>query len=83
MGEVFAEWISHSVHFAVIPLPLAEGWHWAVAMSEQCHQRSRVEYQGCPMMNLISSESDSTLQLVGNTPPPVEEMSPAEEAGGH
>ena len=26
VGEVFAEWISHSAHFAVIPLPLAEGW---------------------------------------------------------
>ena len=26
VGEVFAEWISHFVHFAVIPLPLAEGW---------------------------------------------------------
>ena len=25
VGEVFAEWISHSVHFAVIPLPLVKG----------------------------------------------------------
>ena len=30
MGEVFTEWISHSAHFTVILLPLAEGWHWAV-----------------------------------------------------
>ena len=36
VGEAFAEWISCSVHFAVIPLPLAEGWCQAVAASEQC-----------------------------------------------
>ena len=26
MGEAFSEWISHSMHFAVDPLPLAEDW---------------------------------------------------------
>ena len=36
VGEVFSGWISHSVHFAVIPLQLAEGWCQAVAASEQC-----------------------------------------------
>ena len=36
VGEVIAVWISCSVHFAVIPLPLAEGWHQVVAASEQC-----------------------------------------------
>ena len=59
---------SHSAHFAIIPLPLAEGWHWAVTASERRHQRSRAEYQDHPMHNLISSKSDSTLQLVGNAP---------------
>ena len=28
--ETFAEWISCSAHFAVNPLPLAEGWHHMV-----------------------------------------------------
>ena len=27
MGETFSEWISCSLHFAVDPMPLAEGWH--------------------------------------------------------
>ena len=36
VGEAFAEWISCSVPFAVIPLPLAEGWHQSVAASERC-----------------------------------------------
>ena len=26
VGEAFAEWISHSAHFDVIPLLLVEGW---------------------------------------------------------
>ena len=81
VGEAFTEWISCSVHFAVIPLPLAEGWHQAVAASEQHHQRSRVEYQGHPMTNHISNESDSTLQLVGSTLPYLAWMSQAEEMG--
>ena len=36
VGEAFAEWISCSAHFAVIPLPLVEGWHRAVAALEWC-----------------------------------------------
>ena len=44
VAEVFSEWISHSAHFAVIPLPLMEGWCQAVATSERHWQRSRVEY---------------------------------------
>ena len=36
VGEVFAEWISHSAHFTVIPLSLVKGWCRAVAASEQC-----------------------------------------------
>ena len=60
MGEAFTEWISHSAHFAVILFPLAERWCQAVTALEQHHQRSRLEYQGCPMMNFLSSESDST-----------------------
>ena len=34
VGEALTEWISHPVHFTVKPLPLAEGWHHAVAASE-------------------------------------------------
>ena len=37
MGEAFTEWISCSAHFAVILLPLAEGWCRANAMSEWHH----------------------------------------------
>ena len=81
-GEVFAEWISHSAHFAVILLPLVEGWCQAVTTSEWCCQISRSEYQGCPMMNFLSSESDSTPQLVGSTPPSMVWISQVEEAGG-
>ena len=40
-----------------------------------------MEYQGHPMMNLTSSEPDSTLQLVGSTPSLVR-MSQVEETGG-
>ena len=36
VGDMFAEWIFHSAHFAMIPLPLAEGWCHAVMVSEQC-----------------------------------------------
>ena len=81
VGEAFAEWISRSVHFAVILLLLAEGWCQAGAASEQHHKRSRVEYQGHPMMNLIASESDSTPQLVGGAPPSLAQMSQVEETG--
>ena len=82
MGEAFAEWISHSVHFTVILLPLVEGWCQAVAVSERHHQRSRLEYQGHPRMQFTSSESDSTPHLVGSASPSVVQMSQAEEAGG-
>ena len=35
VGEAFAEWISHSAYFAVIPLQLVECWCGAVAASER------------------------------------------------
>ena len=82
VGETFAEWISHSVHFAVIPLPLAEVWHQAVAASKQCQQRSKAEYQGCPALNLVTSESDSILPLVGSALPSMVCMDQVEESGG-
>ena len=34
VGEALTEWISCSVHFAVILLLLVEGWHWVIATSE-------------------------------------------------
>ena len=82
VGEAFAEWISHSAHFAVIPLPLVKGWCQAVAASEQCQQRSRAEYQGCPTLSLVISESDSTPLLVGNALPSVVCTDQVEEPGG-
>ena len=68
VAEVFSEWISHSTHFTVIPLPLVEGWQRPVAASEKCQQRSWAEHPDCPTHNLISSKSDSALQLVASTP---------------
>ena len=79
--ETFSEWISHSFHFTVILLRLAEGWHWAVATSERCQQRSRVKFQDCPMHNLISSELDSALQLVGSTPTSMARLGQTKETG--
>ena len=70
------------MHFTVILLALVGEWCKAVATSEQHHQRSKADHQGHPMMNLTSSESDSTLQLVGSAPPSMAWMSQVEEAGG-
>ena len=80
--EAFSEWISHSTHFTIIPLPLVEGWCQAVATSERHWQRSRAEHPVCPMHNLISSKSDSTLQLVGNAPTSMAHLGQTEETGG-
>ena len=62
--EAFSEWISHSVHFTMNPMPLAEGWHHMMAASERQRQWSRMEYPGRPVSNQASSETDSTLLLV-------------------
>ena len=82
LADMFSEWISCSAHFVVLPLPLEEGWQWAVATSDRCCQRSRAEYPDCPVPSLISSESDSTPLLVGSAPPSVAWMGQAEETGG-
>ena len=82
VAEAFSEWISCSTHFVIIPLPLAEGWWWAVAASDRCHHRSRAEYPDCPVPNLISSRSHSMPLLVGSTPPSAAWMGQAEETGG-
>ena len=68
VGEAFSEWISHSVHFAVSPMPLAEGWHHMMAASERHRQWSWVEYPGRPVLNLASSKSNSNPLLVGSVP---------------
>ena len=68
MGEAFGEQIFHAAHFTVNPLPLVEGWCHAVAVSEWCRHWSQAEYQGHPVLNLATSESDSTLPLVGSAP---------------
>ena len=82
MAEAFPEWISHSSDFTVIPLPLVEGWCWAVATSDRHQQRSRVEYQDCPMYNLISSKLDSAPQLVGSALTSMACLGSTEETGG-
>ena len=71
VGEVFSEWISHSAHFAVNPIPLAKGWHYAMAASDRNRQQSRVKYPGRPGPNLASSELDSNPELVGSAPLPL------------
>ena len=81
MGETFSEWIFHSVHFAVNPMPLAEGWHHMMAASERQRQQSRMEYPGRPVSNLASSESDSIPPLVGSTPPAAVRTGPVEDMG--
>ena len=66
--EVFTERISHSVHFTVNPIPLAEAWHHAMAASEWHRHQSWVEYPVRLVPNLVCSESDSTPTIVGNVP---------------
>ena len=83
LAEVFSEWISHSAHFVIILLLLAEGWQRATATSDRHRQRSRTEYPNCPVPCMVSSESDSTLLLVGSTPPSTAQMGKIEEGGGH
>ena len=75
VGEVFSEWISYSVHFAVNPMPLAEDWHHVMVASERHRQWSWVEYPGRPVLNLASRKLDSTLPLVGSAPCPCKDRS--------
>ena len=82
VAETFSEWIAHSTHFAVTPLPLGEDWHQVVATLERCWQRSRVEHPDHPMHNLISSELDSAPQLVGSAPTSMACLGQTEETGG-
>ena len=68
VGEAFAEWISCSAHFAVNPVPLAEGWCHAMAASERCRLWSWAEYPTRLVPNLASSKLNSTPPLVGSAP---------------
>ena len=68
VAEAFSKWISCSAHFVVILLPLVEGWQRAIATSDRCCQRSRVEYPNRPVSHMVSSESDSMPPLVGSAP---------------
>ena len=81
-GRSVSEWISQSAHFTVI-LPLVEGWQRAMDASDRQCQRSQVEHQDHPMPRMMSSESDSTLPLVGSAPPSAAWMEWLEERGGH
>ena len=82
VAEVFSKWISCSANFAVIPFSLTEGWQRAVATSERHWQRSRAEYQDCPVHNLISSKSDSTPQLMGSALTSMVCLGQTNETGG-
>ena len=81
--EAFVEWIFHSAHFTVNPIPLAEGWHHMVVAPEQHRHQSWAEYQN-PMKipTLASSESDSAPQLIGSAPPSAVKIVSGEETGG-
>ena len=83
VGEAFAEWISHSAHFAANTLSLAQGWHHVVVASEQRRHRSQAEGQGTVIATLASSESDSTPQLVGSAPPSATRIGAIEDNGGN
>ena len=45
MAEAFSQWISCSAHFVTIPLPLVEGWQWAVAAWDRHHHRSLLQHR--------------------------------------
>ena len=62
VGDAFAEWISHSAHFTVNPLPLLEGWHHAVVASEWHRHQLRTKFQPQAIQSLATSKSDSTPQ---------------------
>ena len=81
--EAFSEWISHSAHFIVILLPLAEGCWRAMATLDRWHQGSWVEHLDCPVPCVMSSESDSTPPLVGGTLPSTAQIGQLEEGGSH
>ena len=55
VAEAFSEWISHSSHFVVILLLLAEGWWRTTATLDRHHQRSRTEYPDCHVPHMVSS----------------------------
>ena len=79
--EAFAECIFCSVHFAVNPIQLAEGWCHAVAASEWHRYQSWVEYQGLTIPALASGESDSIPQLMGSAPPSAGKVGSVEDNG--
>ena len=68
MEEAFSEWISHSTHFAISLLPLVEAWWWAVATSN-CRRLRGWAKNPAPRIPVVTAgESNSLVQLVGNTP---------------
>ena len=81
VGKAFSEWISHSTHFNVNPMPLAEGLCHMMVASERWRQWSRMVYPGRQVSNQASSETDSTLLLVGSAPPTAVRTSPVEDMG--
>ena len=82
VGDAFTQWISHSAHFIMNPLPLAEGWCCMVTVLEWCRHRLRTEFEPQAVQSLAMSESDSTPQLVGSAPLSAMRVGPADEARG-
>ena len=79
MEEAFSEWISHSAHFAISLLPLAEAWQWAVATSH-CQRLRGWAGNPTPRIPVVTTEeSNSSLQLVGSTPQQAGRLAMAEE----
>ena len=66
--EAFAEWMSHSAHFAVSLLPLVEAWWWAVATFDHQWLRSQAENPAPRIPIVTAGESNFFVQLVGVYP---------------
>ena len=81
--EAFAEWISHSAHFAVNPLPLAEEWCHMVVALEQHRHWSWATCQRPAIPTPASNESDSAPQLVRSAPPSATRLGSVEDNGGN
>ena len=66
--EAFSEWILHSAHSNISPLPLMEVWWWSVTASDCRRLRSQAENSAHNTPVGAARESDSSSQLVGSAP---------------
>ena len=77
--EAFSGWISCSAHFTISLLPLVEVRWWVVAASDHQRLRSWAENPVTSIPVVNAGESDSSVQLVGNTPQQAGRSSTVEE----